>query len=392
MAVAGESHHLQPQGLELLNCPSLSGLSVQTEASIENTYQKPPNEGQDDRHASPNVKHEQTQILDEWNSFAFEDTLLPNRQSGTCDSHLDPSSVLYVDSQQPQDSWKTTSAATFHNLEITRGDESSNDGALKHVDVSQAYNLDYTSHAHYGNQAQSELSSAMDLSAKGTIDTENTQKHRDCRDNIGVQANGFLSQSVASEEIGENLQWWQTSNPTRYIATNGSISSNLQIVPSANWDPPLSESPRIGNEAELGEQLFVDDRPNHTPEIMWPQSGNSSGNDESYSNIQDMIIWGGENTSEALQDIRPYAINSDSIPLGSIVVPRLSSKDDFLVQQKRAGLTYKEIKIKGHFAEAESTLRGRYRNLTKRKEERVRRPEWEDRDVSPRSRSANPLY
>ena len=42
----------------------------------------------------------------------------------------------------------------------------------------------------------------------------------------------------------------------------------------------------------------------------------------------------------------------------------------------------KEIKEKGKFLEAESTLRGRYRALTKPMQERVRRPEWKPIDVS----------
>ena len=48
---------------------------------------------------------------------------------------------------------------------------------------------------------------------------------------------------------------------------------------------------------------------------------------------------------------------------------------------KRAGLSYKEIRRQGRFKEAESTLRGRYRTLTKSKEERVRRPNWTATDL-----------
>jgi len=56
-------------------------------------------------------------------------------------------------------------------------------------------------------------------------------------------------------------------------------------------------------------------------------------------------------------------------------------KDDFLVKSKLAGMSYKEIREKGGFTEAESTLRGRFRTLTKHKAARVRRPEWQDYDV-----------
>lgn len=59
-----------------------------------------------------------------------------------------------------------------------------------------------------------------------------------------------------------------------------------------------------------------------------------------------------------------------------------AARNDFLVTAKRAGRTYKEIRALGGFAEAESTLRGRFRTLTKKVEERLRKPVWADIDVS----------
>lgn len=58
------------------------------------------------------------------------------------------------------------------------------------------------------------------------------------------------------------------------------------------------------------------------------------------------------------------------------------ARDHLLVELKNQGLSYKEIRARGNFTEAESTLRGRYRTLTKPKEERVRKPEWTEQDVS----------
>ncbi|CZR66201.1 uncharacterized protein PAC_16102 [Phialocephala subalpina] len=57
------------------------------------------------------------------------------------------------------------------------------------------------------------------------------------------------------------------------------------------------------------------------------------------------------------------------------------AKDDFLVRSKLAGMSYKEIRRQGKFTEAESTLRGRFRTLTKHKAARVRKPEWNDNDI-----------
>lgn len=57
------------------------------------------------------------------------------------------------------------------------------------------------------------------------------------------------------------------------------------------------------------------------------------------------------------------------------------ARDEFLLVSKRKGMTYREIRAAGGFTEAESTLRGRYRTLTKSREERVRKPEWSEKDV-----------
>ncbi|KAJ5781075.1 hypothetical protein N7457_006235 [Penicillium paradoxum] len=58
-----------------------------------------------------------------------------------------------------------------------------------------------------------------------------------------------------------------------------------------------------------------------------------------------------------------------------------NERNAFLIDCKRRGLSYKAIKRVGGFKEAESTLRGRYRTLTKAKEQRVRKPQWRDKDV-----------
>ncbi|KAL4957850.1 hypothetical protein BDW69DRAFT_205548 [Aspergillus filifer] len=59
----------------------------------------------------------------------------------------------------------------------------------------------------------------------------------------------------------------------------------------------------------------------------------------------------------------------------------VDAKNALLLDYKRRGLSYKDIKRIGGFKEAESTLRGRYRTLTKSKEQRVRRPQWHENDI-----------
>ncbi|KAI0528015.1 hypothetical protein F5B22DRAFT_640991 [Xylaria bambusicola] len=67
------------------------------------------------------------------------------------------------------------------------------------------------------------------------------------------------------------------------------------------------------------------------------------------------------------------------------------AKNRFLVDSKLAGMTYREIRVQGGFTEAESTLRGRFRTLTKNKEQRVRKPEWQDKDIKLLKRAVRKL-
>ncbi|KAI1426959.1 hypothetical protein F5Y12DRAFT_783541 [Xylaria sp. FL1777] len=70
----------------------------------------------------------------------------------------------------------------------------------------------------------------------------------------------------------------------------------------------------------------------------------------------------------------------EAVPSSSTDAER-DAKNRFLVESKLAGMTYRDIRRKGGFTEAESTLRGRFRTLTKNKEQRVRKPEWQDKDI-----------
>jgi len=58
-------------------------------------------------------------------------------------------------------------------------------------------------------------------------------------------------------------------------------------------------------------------------------------------------------------------------------------KDRFLVEKKLSGWSYEDIKKEGGFLQAKSTLRGRFRRLTKDKSARVRKPIWTTNDVGP---------
>jgi hypothetical protein len=88
-------------------------------------------------------------------------------------------------------------------------------------------------------------------------------------------------------------------------------------------------------------------------------------------------------TTDTLFDSFSLACNSLNTGRrnGAKADQRATAKDRELIEWKKQGLSYKEIKARGGFDEAESTLRGRYRTLTKPKHLRVRKPEWQPKDV-----------
>jgi hypothetical protein len=59
---------------------------------------------------------------------------------------------------------------------------------------------------------------------------------------------------------------------------------------------------------------------------------------------------------------------------------RRKEEDAFIISMRKQGMKFKDIMKLGGFTLAESTIRGRYRMLTKPKHERVRKPIWRKRD------------
>lgn len=69
-------------------------------------------------------------------------------------------------------------------------------------------------------------------------------------------------------------------------------------------------------------------------------------------------------------------------PNGTANTSEITARDEFILTCRAAGMSYRALKEYGNLPDAESTLRGRYRTLTKNKQDRVRRPVWTERDVS----------
>ena len=89
-------------------------------------------------------------------------------------------------------------------------------------------------------------------------------------------------------------------------------------------------------------------------------------------------------TKDVIRPSQSWMSSSQSAATAQAMHHR-DEKDDFLVKSKLSGMSYKDIRRQGKFTEAESTLRGRFRTLTKHKMARVRKPEWNDNDVGIRS-------
>jgi hypothetical protein len=92
-----------------------------------------------------------------------------------------------------------------------------------------------------------------------------------------------------------------------------------------------------------------------------------------------------QNQVEAAEARRASRQENTPRPLSRDAEKKLANQ--ILLECKQLGMSYKDINEIlqdrcPNIRFAESTLRGRFRNLTKKKEERVRKPEWQDRDVS----------
>ena len=120
--------------------------------------------------------------------------------------------------------------------------------------------------------------------------------------------------------------------------------------------------------------------------------------DEQSNNVRDEAVCGAsasQSTSYRRQHTAPWSASRVGAPAQAKLQDRFQvpqntdaqtqrkHNDDVLINGKKEGLTYKEIRKKMSGEKpAESTLRGRYRSLTKARQDRVRKPIWQTRDVS----------
>ena len=172
--------------------------------------------------------------------------------------------------------------------------------------------------------------------------------------------------------------------PETYYADAG-----LSGMPQVEGSLVLSFNPSTGHTGR-GQTIQIPRKsPVYAPEHCYSHDSNQGAspwyNPKYFSSTDDM--WGTQSQS-------PLGTESHAAPTQDRIQPRFQvprrastqaqreRNDRVLIEGKKRGETYKEIKKKliGENP-AESTLRGRYRSLTKDRRDRVRKPVWTKFDV-----------
>ncbi|KAK2804802.1 hypothetical protein FQN51_001444 [Onygenales sp. PD_10] len=172
---------------------------------------------------------------------------------------------------------------------------------------------------------------------------------------------------------------------------DSSFSSSCCFTPDTIYDPIAFDSPGFQHEMNAQQQLgYFDLNPTRDTQhaATWPHHISTStsmsmsmAEDEAFTQPPPFTL--APSTKHPTTTTRLNPRRSKHLPPSTTptTTHRTTEKDAFLIHCKRSGMSYKEIKEKGNFSEAESTLRGRFRTLTKRKEHRVRKPGWQQKDL-----------
>ena len=183
---------------------------------------------------------------------------------------------------------------------------------------------------------------------------------------------------------------FQTSMPLVPVpAGNGISSDQTAFLPAPSWNPsnwnvfqPASmlswteggqiADSRFSNDVTQPSQFVVPTQLVTQAATMSPQTVHSEESDYSSEQVE-------------RDSIRTHHNNRAGVEVDNRAIPtsdERQAKDDTLIRLRNQGLSYKEIKRQTGFVEAESTLRGRIRVLSKPAHQRVRKPTWRRSDVS----------
>lgn len=225
--------------------------------------------------------------------------------------------------------------------------------------------------------------SSMGLSTK-PVSTKNNG-HTDSL-NLHNDAHGATEFNFGWDQSGRLGYTKPSGHPSRELPQGGTIQAVEQMLGRTSLNTTPSYSTHLGT---LPGGLAGNLRPQSSQRSQSNEKGCPSGLFDcaialstTFSNPEPKVQANGLVTSG------PDSLLCKKVPEHPVDTavrkpPRAhgSRKDDILIRLRHAGISYKDIKAIGQFTEAESTLRGRFRSLTKKKEQRVRKPQWREQDV-----------
>ena len=163
---------------------------------------------------------------------------------------------------------------------------------------------------------------------------------------------------------------------------------SAKIVKSGNHAPrrssPMPTRPNTPPPTRRRSSLRTESGSSRAPTRIMPKPVASNQPRQTWNSLSSEMGQQPTHNRESMERSESRAPARVSLPQSTTLQARhhRTSADDFLISSRLAGKSYKEIRREGKFSEAESTLRGRFRALTKHPAARVRKPEWEDNDVS----------
>ncbi|KAK7728497.1 hypothetical protein SLS57_002385 [Botryosphaeria dothidea] len=223
-----------------------------------------------------------------------------------------------------------------------------------------------TQAVHMQNQAQTQASLADDPMASLSPTWPEWQVYG---------SNGFSSDSEMASPVSPTIPAHMQASLGNH-SFSGSLDSNNSMAmpaltysqgsPASDWEDISSSYPGEQRHARDGNES----RANLSRRSRGPQAQNN--NNTRFA----MLPYQGVAAAERDPPPPPPPVDGYTRIRGN-----RARKDELLVRWKKSGMSYRQIREQGGFMEAESTLRGRFRTLTKCREERVRKPLWTAKDV-----------
>ncbi|KAK3682219.1 hypothetical protein B0T22DRAFT_484299 [Podospora appendiculata] len=157
---------------------------------------------------------------------------------------------------------------------------------------------------------------------------------------------------------GANLN---TSKPQPSSTDNQNLPSS-----SSHEQSKSSRSPGSPTRTPRRAHRYGDDAPAAVVILPKHDADNDNENNDNENSSNENRSSSSKNDKETKGDSEKKGIDKNAL---------------LLKLRQELKMTYKEIKIVGEFTEPESTLRGRFRTLSKEQKMRVRKPQWTDKDI-----------